>query len=287
VRISQDREAQMVVDVQGTTVLRLRGAILPLVDLAVVLRTGTSRRADDGGRSVVVLSTGGRQFGLAVDDVADTEEIVVKPLGRQLQALGAFSGATVRGDGRVALVLDVLGLARRSGMLGEGAERARALAAAAVTSAGQRRPYLILRGRDDGRLAIPLAEVTRLEELDAAAVERVGGAEAVQYRGAILPLVRLSAALPERRKARRAPEGEPAAPEGTLHVVVQEHEGRTMGLVVESVLDVVEEDAVLDASRVRPGVAGCAVIQGRITEVLDTGRVLALALAGGREAEHG
>jgi len=269
----------MVVDVQGTTVLRLRGAILPLVDLAVVLRTGTSRRADDGGRSVVVLSTGGRQFGLAVDDVADTEEIVVKPLGRQLQALGAFSGATVRGDGRVALVLDVLGLARRSGMLGEGAERARALAAAAVTSAGQRRPYLILRGRDDGRLAIPLAEVTRLEELDAAAVERVGGA--------ILPLVRLSAALPERRKARRAPEGEPAAPEGTLHVVVQEHEGRTMGLVVESVLDVVEEDAVLDASRVRPGVAGCAVIQGRITEVLDTGRVLALALAGGREAEHG
>ena len=80
---------------------------------------------------------------------------------------------------------------------------------------------------------------------------------------------------------------------GVLHVVVQAHQGRPVGLVVDSVLDVVEEEAVLDASRVRPGVAGCAVLQGRITEVLDTGRILALGLAGeggaapGREADRG
>jgi two-component system chemotaxis sensor kinase CheA len=285
VRIAPEREAAMVVDVQGTQVLRLRGNLLPLVDLGVVLRTRASARADDGGRSIVVLATAGQRFGLLVDEVADTEETVVKPLGRQLQALGVYSGATVRGDGRVALVLDVLGLARRSRVLGDATERAR-LAGAAQAGAGvPRRPYLVLRGRDDGRLAVLLDEVTRLEELDTATVERVGGTEAVQYRGSILPLVRLSAALPERRQASRVAAPAPADGE-RLHVVVYQHEGRQVGLVVDSVLDVVEESATLDAARARAGVLGCAVIQGRITEVLDTGRVLAAGLAGG-EVTHG
>ncbi|MBK9518528.1 MAG: chemotaxis protein CheA [Anaeromyxobacter sp.] len=287
VRISAEREAQLVVDVQGTKLLRLRGSLLPLVDLAAVLKTGAAARADDGARSVVILSAAGQRFGLVVDDVADTEETVVKPLGRQLQALGVFSGATVRGDGRVALVLDVLGLARRSGVLAEGAERARLEGEAASGPAAARRPYLVLRGRDDGRLAIPLDEVTRLEDLDAATVERLGGGEAVQYRGAILPLVRLSQALPERRRAARVPEAPAPAAGARLHVVVHQHQGRPVGLVVDSVLDVVEEAAALDTSRARAGVAGCAVIQGRITEVLDLGPVLAMGLAGGEEACRG
>lgn len=290
VRVSAEREAQMVVDVQGTKVFRLRGSLLPLVDLGVVLKTGAAARTDDGATFIVVLSAAGQRFGLLVDDVADTEETVVKPLGRQLQALGVYSGATVRGDGHVALVLDVLGLARRSSVLGEGAERARLSGAAVAGTGAVRRPYLVLRGRDDGRLAIPLDEVTRLEELAADTVERVGGTEAVQYRGAILPLVRLTSALPERRKVARQPEG-PPADGARVHVVVHQHQGRPVGLIVDSVLDVVEEAAALDGARARPGVAGCAVIQGRITEVLDMERVLSLGLAGGpgraEETTHG
>ena len=272
VRIAPEREERMVVDVQGTALLRLRGSILPLVDLGAVLGQGASARSADGARQVVVLSAAGRQFGLLVDDLADTEEIVVKPLGRQLQRLGIFAGATVRGDGRVSLVLDVLGLARRTGVLAEGAERADAAQRAAETAAPPRRPYLILRGKDDGRLAIALGEVTRLEEFAPAQIERVGDDEAVQYRDAILPLVRLSALLPERRRRSRTPE-RPADGE-KLQVMVQEWGGRPLGLLVDAVLDVVEEAAQIDASRARPGVAGCAVLQGRITEVLDTNALL-------------
>jgi len=207
----------------------------------------------------------------------------VKPLGRQLQRLGIFAGATVRGDGRVSLVLDVLGLARRTGVLAEGAERADAAQRAAETSALPRRPYLILRGKDDGRIAIALGEVTRLEEFGPSEIERVGDGEAVQYRDTILPLVRLSALLPERR---RRPRGKDAAPpDGKLQVMVQEWQGRPIGLLVDAVLDVVEEAAEIDASRARPGVAGCAVIQGRITEVLDTGVLLAKCFANGSGGE--
>ncbi|HVO20947.1 MAG TPA: chemotaxis protein CheA [Anaeromyxobacter sp.] len=284
VRVPPEREARLLAVVQGTSVLRLRGAILPLVDLGAELRTGAARRAADGSRSVVVLNAQGRQFGLLVDEVGDTEEIVVKPLGAQLQQLGVYSGATVRGDGRVALVLDVHGLARRAGVL-EDAERPPAPADAADLATGlSRRSYLLLRGADDGRLAIPLGEVLRLEEVEPARIEPTGAGEAIQYRGRILPLVRLSSALVERRRAPRAPAG---APPQRVHVVVQAVGGRDVGLVVDSVLDVVEEAVMLDASRARPGVVGCAVIQGRITEVLDTAALLSAGMEAPREAALG
>jgi len=282
VRISSEREAQMVVDVHGSLVLRLRGAILPLLDLATMLGTGNAGRASDGALSVVVLSAEGRQFGLLVDEVADTEEIVVKPLGRHLQALGAFSGATVRGDGRVALVLDVAGIARRAGLLAAG--DARANRGVAAVRAGARRPYLILRGRDDGRLAIPLGDVARIEEIARERVEQVGGSEAIQYRGTVLPLVRVANALLERRKRPRLAAEE--VPD-KLQVVVQQWGGREVGLVVDSIVDVAEEEVALDPTRARPGVAGCAVIQGRITEILDTAALLAAQVGAAPEAPRG
>jgi two-component system chemotaxis sensor kinase CheA len=284
VRITPEREARMIADLGGTPVLRLRGEVLPLVDLAALMQTGEARRAVDGGRSVVVLRSQGRTFGLLVDDVADTEEIVVKPLARQLQQLGVYSGATVRGDGRVALVLDVNGLARRASVLEDG-DRGVQAAAAVETSAAARRTYLVLRGADDGRLAIPLGEVRRLEEIDPSHIEPLGAGEAVQYRGAILPLVRLSDALPERRQRPRVAPPPQAAGE-KVPIVVQCLEGRDVGLVVDTVLDVVDEAVTLDVSRARAGVAGCAVIQGRITEVLDTSALLAAHLAR-PEAAHG
>jgi len=281
VRVPPEREAQMVVDVHGSLVLRLRGAILPLMDLAKVLSTGSASRAGDGALSVVVLSAEGHQFGLLVDEVADTEEIVVKPLGRQLQALGAFSGATVRGDGRVALVLEVAGIARRAGLL-SGAD-SRAGPGVEAVRGGATRPYLILRGRDDGRLAIPLSDVARIEEIAPDRVEQVGGAEAIQYRGAVLPLVRVANALLERRKRGRVPALESSE---KLQVVVQQWAGREVGLVVESIVDVAEEDVAIDPTRARPGVAGCAVIQGRITEVLDTAALLAAQMEPSKEAQR-
>ena len=272
VRVPPEREARMLADVQGTPVLRLRGGLLPLVDLAALLGTGRTRRAADGARSVVVLSAQGRLFGVCVDDVADTEEIVVKPLAGQLQQLGVYSGATVRGDGRVALVLDVRGLARRGGVLSEGEARARLAAESAASAEADRSMFLLLRGADDGRLAIPLRDVTRVEEVDASRIERTGSGEAMQYRGGILPIVRLAAALDERRRRPRLPVARDGT--GRAQVVVHSLGGRDVGLLVDSVLDVVDEAATLDTSLTRRGVAGRAVIQGRITEVVDAGALL-------------
>jgi len=281
VRIPPEREARFLPEVQGTPVLRLRGDLLPLVDLAQQLSAGAARRGADGSRSVVVLSAQGRSFALLVDEVADTEEIVVKPLAAPLQQLGVYSGATVRGDGRVALVLDVPGLARRAGVVEDTPPLLPAGGRSAAPGSG-RRSFLVLRGVDDGRLAIPLGAVTRLEEIDAALIERLGDGEALQYRGHILPLVRLGTVLLERRRRPRRS----APPPERIQVVVQSVNGRDVGLVVDSVLDVVDEAVTLDSSRARPGVTGCAVIQGRITEVLDTVALLAPQLGPG-EVVHG
>ncbi len=100
----------------------------------------------------------------------------------------------------------------------------------------------------------------------------MGGAEAVQYRGAVLPLLRVSSVLVDRCADARVHSPEQAE---KLQVVVQQWAGREVGLVVDSILDVAEEAVCLDPTRARPGIAGCAVIQGRITEVLDTAAMLA------------
>jgi two-component system chemotaxis sensor kinase CheA len=270
----------MIADIQGAPVLRLRGSLVPVVDLRRTLGLPAGPAGADAGRTMVVLTSNGRPFALEVDDVLDTEEIVVKPLGAQVQQLGVYAGATVRGDGRVALVLDVQGLSRRAG-LSVDETRSEGLAASQVATRNS--SFLILQGADDGRLAVPLAAVTRLEEVEAARLERTGGGEAIQYRGAILPVVRLSGLLTERRRtARTAPP--PAT--GRVQLVVQEVAGRRVGLLVESVLDVVEEAIEIDHTSVRPGVLGRAVIQERITEVLDTTALLAARLAA-PEAAHG
>ena len=275
VRISPDREARMVADVQGAQVLRLRGHLVPVVDLRRTLGLPPAPDTAGAGRTMVVLTSNGRPYALEVDDVLDTEEIVVKPLGAQVQQLGVYAGATVRGDGRVALVLDVQGLGRRAGL---SAEEQRGSGDAAILDSARASSFLILQGADDGRLAVPLAAVVRLEEVDAARLERTGGGEAIQYRGAILPVVRLASLLTERRRTPRTPPPPPPA-SGRVQLVVQEVEGRRVGLLVESVLDVVEETVAIDPSGARPGVLGRAVIQERITEVLDTNALLAARLA--------
>jgi len=221
--------------------------------------------------NIVVLQADERQFGLLVDEVNDTEEIVVKPLGKHLKGLSTFAGATIMGDGRVALILDVLGLAHRASVVSE--LRERALVEDKAKSAGDRleehQALLLFQSPDDGRMAIPLSLVTRLEEFPCSGIEKTGNQEVVQYRDSILPLVRISALLDERRrKPRRAP-SRSAAQDGKVQVVVYSHRERSIGLIVDRILDIVEEDLSLQQTSGRGGIRGSAVIQGRVTEILD------------------
>lgn len=262
-----DRNATSIEYVHSAPVYRLRGDLLPLVSLAHVL-DGTTQA--DGSAPVLSVAPGSSaviavvasddvRFGLVVDRVLDTEEIVVKALSPRLKSIGTYSGATVLGDGRVALILDVQGLARRA-LVGEpesGLGRARSAAATAGTSTARQ---VLVAGIGGGRrVAMPLASVTRLEQIPASLVELVGGREVVQYRGAILPLVRLDRLL-------GAMGG--FDPE-TLQVVVHSQDGRGVGLVVESIVDILADDDSLHSDLDDMGLVGSAVLGGKVTELLD------------------
>ena len=178
---------------------RLRGRLLPLVDLTALLFPDEGRVRgwnDDKPVNIAVLEADDRRFGLVVDGIHDHEDIVVKPLHKQLKAFPVFAGATILGDGRPALILDVAGVARRAG-LASAKRRAQSAAPAAADRAAPAAGLLLFAGVHGGRMAIPLPVVDRLELVSPAAVEKAGNQAVVQYGGGILPLIDVSAALRE------------------------------------------------------------------------------------------
>jgi two-component system, chemotaxis family, sensor kinase CheA len=272
VRLEGENVKKRIELIQGVPVYRLRGRLLPLVHLDSELRADPSKIASDADAvNIVVLQADERQFGLVVDGINDTEEIVVKPLGKQLKGIKAFAGSTIMGDGRVALILDVLGIAQSSNVVNE--VRGRALAEKekeSVADQGERLTLLLFIGPGDGHMAVALDHVGRLEEFPIASVERGGGVEVVQYRDQILPLMFLSEMLEERRSHSRLA----AAPAKTanpdkLQGIVYSAEGRRVGLIIDQILDIVHESIKVKSPATRVGVLYTAVIQGRVTELLD------------------
>jgi two-component system chemotaxis sensor kinase CheA len=259
VSLDAEKAVNAVEEVGGAQVYRLRGELLPLVRLTDVL--GITSERHDGHVVIAVLRSEGRRFGLVVDRVINTEEIVVKAVGGQLKSIGLYSGATVLGDGTVALILDVQALARRA-LRTESAERQEARVAAAVTAADSesKRERMLLAAIGGGRrVAIPLDTVTRLEQVRTENVERVGNREVVQYRGAILPIVRLDRHLGAYGESDRE----------VLEVIVYSDQGRSVAIVVEEILDIVDGEAAIRSDIEDMGLLGSAVLGDRVTELLD------------------
>jgi two-component system chemotaxis sensor kinase CheA len=226
----------------------------------------------------VVLEAEGRQFGLVVDEINDTEEIVVKPLSKQLKSIPVYAGATIMGDGKVALILDVLGLAQGSKILTEGRERLQEQALdAAAEGANGKQKLVLFAGRAGARMAVPLELLARLENIPGAEVERSGNQWVTQYRGQILPLIRVSHALEERRHLPPGEDELSLPTTSTLQVLVLENEHKTFGLVVNQILDIVESTLEPQSPATRAGVLHSSVIAERVTELLD---VSALQSAG-------
>ena len=247
--------------VQGVPVHRLRGHLLPLLHLGEELGVGKPEFGAGPAVTIVVLQADGRQFGLVVDDVNDAEEIVVKPLARQLKGIQFYAGATIMGDGRVALILDVPGLAQRAHLVSEH----ETAGSAAGSESGEEREeglqtVLLCRAGPALRLAIPLSRVARLEEFPRESLEEAGGRPAVQYRGEIMPLLRLSEVFGTAL---------PAEEEAKLQVVVHTQNGRSLGLVVDQILDIVEDRCVVQAGTARSGTRGAAIVQQKVTEIVD------------------
>ena len=246
----------------GAPVFRLRGTLIPLVWLDHVLDLTDAPHVDESVY-ILVLQADGRRFGLVVDRVLNTEEIVVKPLSRQLKGIGTYAGATILGDGRVALILDVRALARRAHVVRESdsaMDHERQLVTTAVVEGPE--PLLVV-AVGDRRLGVPLSMVTRLEEISLDRVEHVGQREVVQYRGQLLPLGRLSTML-----------GEQTVPDAgsqarVLKVIVYTQGRRSVGLVVDVVVDIATEAPASRGDVAAFGVSGVVVVQELVTELLD------------------
>ena len=282
VRVEPAAERNGIEMIHGAPVYRLRGRLLPLVYLNRELQVGsepsTAVEGDAGdvqAVNIVVLEADGRQFGLVVDFINDTEEIVVKPLSKHLKSISVYAGATIMGDGKVALILDVLGLARGSRILTEGREHGRAGAAEATAEAAARQQKLVLfSGPGASRMAVPLELLARLENIPGAQVERSGNQWVTQYRGQILPLIRVGHALEERRHL-PALDDVQLPTTAMLQVLVLEHERQSFGLVVHEILDIVESALEPRSPATRACVLHSSVIADRVTELLDVPALLA------------
>ncbi|OYU77094.1 MAG: hybrid sensor histidine kinase/response regulator [Alphaproteobacteria bacterium PA3] len=248
-------------------VLRLRDRLLPLVDLSEVL--GVPPRDPAIGESssafVVVMQHSGQLFGVVVDEVFDTEEIVVKPLSKALGDVGTFSGATILGDGSVIMIIDPGAVYRRVGQSEEVVEEA----VEAVQKKRGQRPettsMIVFQAGGEQPKAVPLSLVTRLEELDATTFEQGDGRTLVQYRGELMPIV-------------PADPYAPIATTGVQPVLVFTYNGLAAGLAVDKIVDIVDEALDIEMAADRAGLLGVAVLKGKATEVLDVSHYLSLAL---------
>jgi len=245
--------------IQGAPVYRLRGHLLPLIYLHDELKV--EKKNDNDKVNIVVLQADERQFGLVVEEVRDTEEIVVKPLSQQLKGIPAFSGSTIMGDGKVALILDVMGLAQSARVVTQNRERARLETSGKEDGKTTDKQTLLIFGLgENGRMAIPLSMVARLEEFKRSDIEKSGKQEVVQYRGEIMPLICLSEILLGEATS---------ANKETLQAIVYTQNGRSVALVADKILDIVEENITVERGSNRKGTLGTVVVQGMVTDLLD------------------
>jgi len=254
-------------NIHGTPVLRLRNRLLPLISLQSSLNIES---LDDPGERdetfVVVAQVGTYSFGIIVDRVFDTEEIVVKPVAPVLRNISLFSGNTILGDGSVILILDPNGIAAHTGDLSMVDSSANDMAAAAEDEEDKRVALLIFRAGDKTPKAVPLALVARLEEITLSDVEWSGKQALVQYRNKLMPLIPIV-------------EGAVTLTEGSKPVIVFSDNDRSMGLIVDEIVDIVEDHLNIEMPTENPGFLGSAIIAGAATDVVDTGHYLTKAFA--------
>jgi two-component system chemotaxis sensor kinase CheA len=252
--------------IKDTAVLRLRNKLLPLVHLKKLLKIDDGSSADPENGFIVVTQVGSQTFGIVVDGVFHTEEIVVKPMSTKLRHIEMFSGNTILGDGAVIMIIDPNGIAKA---LGTSVDAAHAIAEDNAASRGgcaeQLTSLLVFRAGTHQPKAVPLGLVTRLEEIAADKIELSNSRYMVQYRDQLMPLVQMA--------------GVAVRTSGAQPILVFADDGRSMGLVVDEIIDIVEERLNIEVAGYEAGILGSAVIKGQATEVIDVGHFLPMAFA--------
>ena len=252
--------------IKDTAVLRLRNKLLPLMHLKKLLKIDDGSSSDPENGFIVVTQVGSQTFGIVVDGVFHTEEIVVKPMSTKLRHIDMFSGNTILGDGAVIMIIDPNGIAKALGAAGSASrELADDHAAAQASSGEQLTSLLVFRAGSSQPKAVPLGLVTRLEEIAADKIELSNGRYMVQYREQLMPLVQM--------------DGVTVQTSGSQPILVFADDGRSMGLVVDEIIDIVEERLHIEVAGSQSGILGSAVIKGQATEVIDVGHFLPMAFA--------
>ena len=285
VRLEGDQAKQSIERVHGAPVYRLRGQLLPLVDLSQEL--GSHYRSLESITdpdvetvlNIVVLQVSTRSFGLVVDTIQDTQEIVVKSLSKHLKGIQCFTGATIMGDGRVALILDIPGLAKSVHLLSE-EEEEKTLSrqdSPAINNQQAPKPFLLCQGPNHRQMAIPLSEVARLEQFQWTEIEPAGTHHVIQYRQQILPLVYLSDVLGHTHNQSCSELQEQNT--DIQVVVISTPDSATIGLVVEQIEDIVMETITVRGPSPQENVECLAVIQDKVTELLEINAIAQTATA--------
>ena len=264
----QNNSEHKIERIKDTPVLRLRNKLLPLIHLSNLLGIESEEDKDhdislDDNGFIVVMQVGAQNFGVVVDAVFHTEEIVVKPMATMLRHLSMFSGNTILGDGSVIMILDPNGVAQAFGShVGTDVEASKEEAAKQALPEEQNTvSLLIFRAGSPEPKAVPLSLVTRLEEFEIEQIEFSNGRDMVQYRGSLMPLVQVNHMVQRRT-------------EGSQPMLVFSDAGRSMGLVVDEIVDIVDEQLDIEVSSETPGILGTAVIKGKATEIIDVGHFL-------------
>jgi two-component system, chemotaxis family, sensor kinase CheA len=258
--------------VNNAAVMRLRGRLLPLIHLGTLLGIGNGR---GGGDYVLIARAGNISFGLIVDNIFDTEEVVVKPVAPILKTLSVYSGNAILGDGVVIMILDANGIAASLGIAGE-SDVSDTLEAPIREVAQETEAMLLFRAGSPHPKAVPLSLVARLEEFEAAAVEWSEGRPVVQYRDVLVPLLTVDGTLTPR-------------PEGRQPALIFDDGTTIVALMVDEVLDIVDTHIDICMTSDHPARIGTAVIAGRATEILDVAYYLSRtgSAAAPAEAEGG
>jgi two-component system chemotaxis sensor kinase CheA len=310
-RIPARQVKNVIETVCGANVIRLRGELLPLVDLSTVLGLdrsytdqvdgqqhperrhsiadrrsvdhssqlddydGPERRGDHDRRhhaesalNVAVVSAGKHKYGLIVDDMNDTEEIVVKPLGKHLVDCSGFSGATIMGDGKVALILDVASIGGTCGLSKINQKELNEMPQAECargTEAETSQSYLFFSSSETERFAVPLNLVERIEKIDANRIETIGGKRVLKNRGGTLPLLALDDSIVI----------DPLPDKDHYQVICFTINGKEIGVLATPPIDAADVSIRLDENTLsQPGVTGSAVIMDQTTLILDIEQVV-------------
>src|SRR6201995_2678752 len=252
--------------IKDTAVLRLRNKLLPLMHLKKLLKIDDGSSSDPENGFIVVTQVGSQTFGIVVDGVFHTEEIVGKPMSTKLRPNEMSSGNTIRGDGAVIMIIDPNGIAKALGPpVAASHEIPEDSAASRASAAEQLTSLLVFRAGSSQPKAVPLGLVTRLEEIGCDKIELSNGRYMVQYRDQLMPLVQMA--------------GVNVQTSGAQPILVFSDDGRSMGLVVDEIIDIVEEKLHIEVAGSLEGILGSAVIKGQATEVIDVGHFLPMAFA--------